>query len=64
MATATSFSVSIPDYYQAGEYVSLDWDQPIGHAVLNQNIAPNPFTRLHAEGKSRGTDGWAVIDCQ
>jgi len=63
--TPASFSVSLPDYTSKIDEFHHTDDRAIGDRVLNHNISPAAFTRLHAEGSSRGVHGnWAVVDCQ
>ncbi len=65
VAVPRSYSVVVPDDESPNDYTVLTWDASIGAGLLNQLIAPAPFTSLHAEGTSRGVDGvWVVLDCQ
>ncbi len=58
-------SVVLPDFSTPYETVKfIVYDQLIGDWVVNEAISTTAPVRVHIEGKTRGTDGWAIIDCQ
>lgn len=54
--------VSVPNDYQPNN-LSLVWDNTVGDWRYNQYTGPTSFTSLHIEGKSRGVEQWAIVDC-
>lgn len=60
-----SYSIAVGDSNSPSDYTYWEHNRNIGVKVLNQHITPFPFTKLHAEGTSRGVgDVWVVLDCQ
>jgi len=60
-----SVSVVLPDYSLPNEAERLVvYNELLGDYIINEAIAFNIPTRVHIEGKTRGTTGWAIVDCQ
>lgn len=64
-AIPTVYSKVIPNHTSPNDYSYIRSEINLGAGVFNQHITAFPFTKLHAEGTSRGVgDIWVSLDCQ
>ena len=60
-----SYNFSLPFFDTNSDEPSLAFSFRVGDELFNEPVNPFPFTKLHAEGTSRGVGyRWAIINCQ
>ena len=60
-----TYNVIAPFIDTYSDKPGLLWTYRVGDELFNEPVKPFPFTKLHAEGTSRGVGyHWAIINCQ